>query len=67
MGGSWKVRTSISSDHRSSREMVEAMMRLLSKDDVISSELVRADDRTIHPTHLVQATAPGESRGHRVI
>jgi branched-chain amino acid transport system substrate-binding protein len=42
---------------------IEAMKRLPTDDDAFGPGSVRADGRKLHPTILLQAKAPGESRG----
>lgn len=42
---------------------IEAMKRLPTDDDAFGAGSVRADGRKLHPTYLLQAKAPGESRG----
>ncbi len=42
---------------------IEAMKRMPTDDDAFGPGLVRADGRKIHPTYLLQAKAPSESRG----
>lgn len=44
-------------------ETIETMKRLPTDDDAFGPGLVRADGRKIHPTYLLQAKAPSESRG----
>jgi branched-chain amino acid transport system substrate-binding protein len=47
----------------SGRDAIETMKRLPTDDDAFGPGSVRADGRKLHPTHLFQAKAPGESRG----
>ncbi|MBX9699163.1 MAG: ABC transporter substrate-binding protein [Acetobacteraceae bacterium] len=42
---------------------IEAMKRMPTDDDAFGAGSVRADGRKLHPTFLLQAKAPGESRG----
>ena len=50
-------------ERTSGRAVVERMKAMPTDDDAFGPGRIREDGRKLHPAHLLQVKAPGESRG----